>query len=64
MTEKERLQILDSIMAIKKQIEEVRNRNDLPAVDQALRMADLYIFLSAQHLGYTGAVFPADEAWV
>lgn len=64
MTERERLQVLDKIMAIKKQIEDVRNLNELPSVDQALRMADLYIFLSAQHLGYTGAVFPSDEAWV
>lgn len=64
MTEKERLLVLDKIMAIKKQIEEVRTLNDLPAVDQALRMADLYVFLSTQHLGFTGAVFPADEAWV
>lgn len=64
MTEKERIQLLDKIMAIKKQIEEVRNLNELPSVDQALRMADLYIFLSTQHLGFTGAIFPAEEAWV
>ncbi len=64
MTEKDRLNILNKILAIKKQIEEVRNLNDLPAVDQALRMADLYVFLSTQHLGHTGSVFPADEAWV
>lgn len=64
MTEKERLQVLDKVMAMKKQLEEVRGLNDLPSVDQALRMADLYLFLSTQHLGFTGAVFPADEAWV
>ena len=64
MTEKERLQLLDKIMAIKKQIEEARTMNHLPSVDQALRMADLYVFLCSQHLGFTGAVFPSEEAWV
>lgn len=64
MTEKERLLVLDKVMAMKKQLEEVRNLNDLPSVDQALRMADLYLFLCTQHLGFTGAVFPAEEAWV
>ena len=64
MTEKERLLVLDKIMALKKQLEEVRNLNDVPSVDQSLRMADLYLFLCTQHLGFTGAVFPADDAWV
>ncbi len=64
MTEKERLLVLDKVMAMKKQLEEVRNLNDLPSIDQALRMADLYLFLCTQHLGFTGAVFPAEEAWV
>ena len=64
MTEQERLLVLDKVMAMKKQLEEVRNLNDLPSIDQALRMADLYLFLCTQHLGFTGAVFPAEEAWV
>ncbi|MDP2663470.1 MAG: hypothetical protein Q8R28_22370 [Dehalococcoidia bacterium] len=64
MTEKERTLVLDKIMALKKQVEEVRNLNDLPSVDQSLRMIDMYLFLSTQHLGFTGAVFPSEDAWV
>lgn len=64
MTEKDRIELLDKIMDLKKRLEEARNLNDLPAVDQSLRMADLYLFLSTQHLGFTGAVFPSEEAWV
>lgn len=63
MTEGDRQIVLDKVLAMKKQLEEVRNLNDLPAVDQAMRMADLYLFLSSQHLGFAGAIFPSEEAW-
>ncbi|MDO8690099.1 MAG: hypothetical protein Q7R39_08850 [Dehalococcoidia bacterium] len=64
MTNTEREQVLDKIMALKKQVEEVRNLNDLPSVDQSLRMIDLYLCLSTPHLGFTGAIFPSEDAWV
>jgi hypothetical protein len=61
MTDQECHLVLQKLLLIKKEIEEIRNINDIPAIDQALRIADLYCFVSTQHLGYTEAVFPAQE---
>lgn len=53
---------LDDLLALHRQLRVATAAATTPAVEQALRQADLYLFLALSHFGYSQDLLPDDEA--
>jgi hypothetical protein len=50
----------DRLVELRHQLQDERTSAVSPAVERALEMADMHLFLGLLYLGYTGELFPEE----